>query len=374
MSSSSDATKSRIVSLDQFRGYTVASMFFVNFLGGYACMHPVFSHHGNYCSYADLVMTQFFFAVGFSFRYTFARTSEKLGAWPAYRKAIKRNLGLVLLGAAFYGLDGSYNSWAQIQELGVWGFFHATFRCCMFEALTHIGLTGLWLLPVITWPTRGLAFFMIFTGALHLGVSHFFYYDWGMSNGMIDGGPLGFMSWAIPTLAGALACDWMRDKEPRGALKPLFLWGAVLSLLGYGIACLNNIHRAMDGTNTLQGVWRWLAPLPFTPPTLKQDIWMMSQTSGSVSYMTFGAGLALLLFALFVIACDLGPIRVGFLRTLGVNALAAYLIEPMVTEPLGPLTPNDVPMWYAFASFGVFFLVTYIFVRFLEKNNLFLRL
>ena len=35
----------RILSMDQFRGYTVAGMFLVNFLGGYAAIHPVFKHN-----------------------------------------------------------------------------------------------------------------------------------------------------------------------------------------------------------------------------------------------------------------------------------------------------------------------------------------
>jgi len=365
---------SRIVSLDQFRGYTVAAMFFVNFLGGYACMHPVFTHHGNYCSFADLVMPHFFFAVGFSFRYTFPRSIEKLGAWPAYRKAIKRNLGLILLGAIYYGLDGSYGSWSQIQSLGVWGFLQSTFRSAMFEALTHIGLTGLWLLPVILTTTRGLWAFMFFTGSLHVGLSHLFYYDWGMRHGMIDGGQLGFMSWAIPTLAGAIACDWMRDRGPRRALAPLIGWGVLLSLLGYGLSCLNNVHHALIGNNPLQGAWRWLAALPFTPPALPQDMWTMSQTACSVSYTTYGAGISLLLYALFVVACDMSPLRLGVFRTFGTNALAAYLIHSTVQNAVAPLTPGDSPMWYAFLAFAVFFGVTYLFVRYLEKNNIHIRL
>ena len=63
----------RIVSLDQFRGYTVAGMLLVNFLGGYAAVPAVLKHHNTYCSYADTIMPQFFFAVGFAFRLTFLR-------------------------------------------------------------------------------------------------------------------------------------------------------------------------------------------------------------------------------------------------------------------------------------------------------------
>ena len=66
-------TTRRIVSLDQFRGYTVAGMLFVNFLGGYQVVPAVFKHHNTYCSYADTIMPQFFFAVGFAYRLTFLR-------------------------------------------------------------------------------------------------------------------------------------------------------------------------------------------------------------------------------------------------------------------------------------------------------------
>ncbi len=63
----------RIASLDQFRGYTVAGMFLVNFLGGYLATPLLLKHHNTFCSYADTIMPQFFFAVGFAFRLTFGR-------------------------------------------------------------------------------------------------------------------------------------------------------------------------------------------------------------------------------------------------------------------------------------------------------------
>ena len=117
MSLPSETPSSRIVSLDQFRGYTIAGMFLVNMIGSYACMAPTFSHHGNYFSYADTIMPQFFFAVGFAFRFTFGRTVEKLGTWAAYRKAVKRNLGLILFGAIYYGFGNRHESWAALQAL-----------------------------------------------------------------------------------------------------------------------------------------------------------------------------------------------------------------------------------------------------------------
>lgn len=57
----------RLVSLDQFRGYTVIGMILVNYVGGFAVVPEVLKHHNDYCSYADTIMPQFLFAVGFAF-------------------------------------------------------------------------------------------------------------------------------------------------------------------------------------------------------------------------------------------------------------------------------------------------------------------
>jgi hypothetical protein len=349
-------------------------MFFVNMVGGYACLHPTFEHHGNYFSYADTIMPQFFFAVGFAFRFTFGRTVEKLGAGAAYRKALKRNLGLFLFGAVYYGFGNRYNTWAEMQTAGLGAFFSPALSGSIFQALVHIACTGLWLIPVIGASTRVLAFFMAFTGVLHLIVTYAFYAAWSSHVGITDGGPLGFMSWAIPTLAGALACDWMRDRGPRRALFPILGWGMVLALLGYGLSCLTAVHQVIDGQSAARGLGRWMVAPPFVPPSLPLDIWTMSQPAASVSYMTFSAGFCLAVYALFVIACDLLPLRVGALRTLGTNALAAYLIHNLVGNALSPYMPNDAPLWYTLAGFCVYFGLCYLFLRFLEKNKLFLKL
>src|SRR3972149_11153033 len=75
---------SRIASMDQFRGYTVAGMFVVNFLGHLAAIHAVMKHHNTYFSYADSIMPSFVFAAGFSYRLTALRRLPKLGAWATY--------------------------------------------------------------------------------------------------------------------------------------------------------------------------------------------------------------------------------------------------------------------------------------------------
>jgi predicted acyltransferase len=224
----------------------------------------------------------------------------------------------------------------------------------------------------------------------------------------IDGGPLGFLTWTIPMLAGSLAYDCVRARSgqarshaptvpPSHGIGRLFTWGVVLMVLGYGLACLNLIlppvtqyewekveewgrKNAAAGNSALllshppADPRDWLVQPPFVPPSRPVSLWTMSQRAGSVSYQTFSTGLSLALFALFVLACDLWRLRLGVFTTLGTNALAGYVIHMLVEEPVKDYAPRDSPLWYALAAFAVFFGICYLFLRHMEKNRLFLRL
>ena len=275
--STEKALPGRIVSLDQFRGYTVAGMFLVNFLGGFPVVPAVFKHHNTYCSYADTIMPQFFFAVGFAYRLTFLKRLATGGLATAAAAVIRRNLGLILLGFVIYHLDGHAENWAALQKLGLHGFFAQAFRRNLFQTLVHIAVTSIWILPVIAAgvPTR--IIFMIASAALHLWLSWQFYFAWAWKTPVIDGGPLGFLSWTIPTLVGSLAYDAMvRDHDDHAILPMLTRWSVVLMGLGYGISCLGG----------------YLAAPPFVPPPASHtiDLWTMSQRTGSIAYLTFAAG------------------------------------------------------------------------------------
>jgi predicted acyltransferase len=89
------APTGRIDSMDQFRGYTVAGMFVVNFLGDLAAVHAVFKHHNTYFSYADTIMPSFMFACGFAYRLTVLRRLREMGAGRTYARGVSRSLGLV---------------------------------------------------------------------------------------------------------------------------------------------------------------------------------------------------------------------------------------------------------------------------------------
>src|SRR5262245_12716281 len=171
-------TGARLTSLDQFRGYTVLGMFFVNFMGYFPATPAICRHHNTYCSYADTIMPQFFFAVGFAYRMTLMRRIATVGPRQAYLKVLRRNLGLILIGAVIYHLDGGATTWSDLQSLGAWGFLTTAFQRNVFQALVHIGVTSIWVMPVIGRGSVARACFAVASALVHAGLSYWFYYDW----------------------------------------------------------------------------------------------------------------------------------------------------------------------------------------------------
>jgi predicted acyltransferase len=366
---------SRIVSLDQFRGYTVLGMFLVNFVGSFAAIKelaPVLCHHHTYFSYADSIMPQFFLAVGFAYRLTFLRRAEASGKASAYRHTLKRNLGLILVGFVVHHLDGRFENWAKLDEVGVGGVLSTAFQRNFFQALTHIGVTSLWIMPVIAARPRWRIGYAVASGvAFHL-LSAYGYYGWVLKRPGIDGGPLGFLTWTIPLIAGTLAHDAL-SATGRFNVGRLFCGGVFLMLLGYGLSCLNQVTPH----NSVAGATSWTVYVnepPFVPPSHPTNIWTMSQRAGSVTYLTFGAGFALAVLSLFVVACDRGPLRIGIFRTLGTNALVGYILHDLVNEAVKPFFPKDSPLWFVLTGFGMSLAICYLFLRSLEKQRLFLKL
>jgi predicted acyltransferase len=406
--------RQRIVSLDQFRGYTVLGMFLVNFVGGFYACHYLLKHHNTFLSYADTIMPQFLFAVGFAFRLTFARRAASQGVCSAYVRVVKRLLGLMLVALVVYTVGPRAETWNQLVEMGAWEAIKVPLKRDWFQTLMHIAVTSLWILPVIRsgMPTR-LAY-MVTSALLHVILAHHFYFNWVNTppNG-IDGGPLGFLTWTIPAIVGTLTCDAVVAHEGRPPVFPLIFWAVVLMGLGYVLSCgtrlydvpaenvqaqaarrlaaepvlpppesLLRLHEAVQ-----RGQWReLLAEPPFGPPPhppgkidqsfvlRKWNYWMMSQRAGTISYLTFAAGFSLAVYAIFYVVCDLWGWQLGVFRTFGTNALFAYVLHMLVQSAIEPFMPKDSPQWYMWVGCALFLTITYLFVRTLEKNNIYIRL
>jgi len=385
----------RIASLDQFRGYTVAGMFLVNFLGAYVATPIVLTHRNTFCSYADTIMPAFFFAVGFAFRLTFGRRAQSEGLASAYWHVVKRLLGLALVALVIYEAPVIAKSWQKLVEIGPWGAIRISAKS-WFQTLMHIAVTSLWILPVIRSGPLVRVAYMLFSAGLHLALSHWFYFNWVQTGG-IDGGVLGFLAWTMPTIVGTLACDAVTAADGRPRLLKMIVWSALLMGAGWLMSCGTTLYDVVPespaagaGENdwaadpVIPSAERWQthritwAEPPFVPPPpateREENYWMMSQRGATLSYHTFAAGLSLAVYVLFYIVCDVIGWQVGLFRTLGTNALVGYILHGIVGDAVARFIPRDSPGWYVTAAFLVYFGITYLFVRHLEKNKIYLKL
>ncbi|MCS6866392.1 MAG: acyltransferase family protein, partial [Gemmata sp.] len=242
---------------------------------------------------------------------------------------------------------------------------------------THIAFASLWVLPVIAARPSVRCGYAVVSGALHLVLSYVFNYRWVNTppNG-VDGGPLGFLTWSIPLLAGTLASDAYQAIPDRWRLA-IRLGGAGLAVMvvAYGLSCLHLAPSDIDQWQfrvTVSAVPWPLTPVDAKPPT--NDLFTMSQRSGSLTYTLFGAGVALTVLALFVVVSDLGRWQVGLFRTFGSNALISYVIHDVVFSSVKAFVPRDAPLWYVGVSCTVAIGICYLFVRSLEKQKIYVKL
>ncbi len=372
------SSEHRLTSLDQFRGYTVFGMLLVNFVGSYAVVKsslPLLAHHHTFCSYADTIMPQFLFAVGFAFRLTFLRRAGKYGIRSAYLHALQRNFGLLLVAFAVYGVGSNWQNWSNHDQFDT--VFLRWWKQDFFQTLGHIAVTSLFVLPVIGASARVRILFALAAGVLHVALSYGWYYRWVNTppNG-VDGGPLGFLTWCIPLIVGSFAYDlFSSHADQTKRMMQLTMIGLVIMVSAYLLSCVQLAPSDIDQHRyavRFKLVEPPLIPVDLKPPT--NNLFTMSQRSGSVTYPLFGTGFSLVVLALFVGICDRRGGQLGIFRTFGSNALAAYIIHGFVNMAVKPFVPRDAPLWYVACGLGVSMALCYVFVRHLEKQKLYLKL
>jgi len=398
----------RVVSLDQFRGYTVAGMFLVNFLGSFVACPRILRHTHDYCSYADTIMPQFLFAVGFAFRLTFERRVQREGFAAAYARVIRRLLGLALLSLVIYVHSPIAISWSQLSGMPLSELAGIVVKREWFQTLMHIAVTTLWILPVIRASAGVRIGYALLSAAAHVAISAWFNFDWvNTAPKGVDGGPLGFLSWSIAAIAGTIACDLVTTARGNSPAPRIAVMGIVLMLAGWTMSCGTRLYDhefvptpqpgeppyvepardwrlADDGVIPDAARWKGrdvhtlLAEPPFVPPPSAEfrswNYWMMSQRAGSISYVTFAAGFALAVFSAFYVACDVWGWRSRLFETLGVNALAGYVLHDLVDGCISSFAPKDCPDGWMWGAFAVYFGICWLFLRTLEKSGIFLRL
>jgi hypothetical protein len=283
----------------------------------------------------------------------------------------------------------------------------------LWETLAIIGMTQIVLIPFIGKSFRVRLGALIGLSVLHVVISWWFNYWFvygqpnlmdayfaGIKKRAWDGGCFGLISWGVPMLAGTLAYDVLSKRGPARSIVPLLTCGAVLMAIGYGLSGLSRLYDVREGAtvaafekdpkfaaspvlppfeNAKGRPWQELMGTPpFVPiPSTQERLinyWMMDKRMTSQSFMLFAAGFGMALYALFIVACDVGGVAIPLFRTLGTNALAAYAIHHAVGVLVHQFVPEDAPFVPVTCGLLTFFLITWMMVRFLEKNKLFLKL
>ena len=359
-------------------------------------------------------------------RLSLGRRIQQGGKMP-WGRATRRILGLALVAILWYGYG---DMWGIIRRFTAdppeptVTILYGLFKRNLLQTLLHIAITSLWILPVIALSWKVRFGYAVFSGVLHIVLSYWFNFAWEFSDPVgIDGGPLGFLTWAVPALAGSIACDAVRAWGV-GATGKIVASGLAVMLLGWVMSMptvLYNVHgdenelaaaaaaalppspplssekpfiQVLDPRKfppdpvlpTLDRIKKWdgaIVEPPFVPPPKSDqrrwNYWMMSQRGGNLTYPLFTAGLSLVVYALFLWACDGMGWRLGVFRTIGTNSLAAYCLHSIsqwLADAAGlskywPETTDS--FWVMMLGCAVTMFFVYAVCRFLEAMGWYIR-
>lgn len=393
------STANRLTSLDQFRGYTVFGMLLVNFVGGYHSAPRLLRHTHDYCSYADTIMPQFLFAAGFAMQLSLGRRIAA-GEPVPWRRVLRRIIGLALVAVVWYSVTGSESIRERLASGSISDLIVFLTKRQWMQTLLHIAITSLWILPVIgrslSWRlTLGCA-----SAVLHTLLSWWFNFAWVNADPVgIDGGPFGFLTWSLPAIAGTWACDVVQkersaDRRVAG-VSPLIPIGFATMFAAWCLSIPTTMYNVPAAQQSgPQGLklasdpvvpaaarrteWDGRLPEPpFLPPPSPDErqwnYWMMSQRCGTPSYTLFASGLSLVVYWLFWNVCDQRGWRWSLFRTLGTNALAAYILHDIAGWIVGPFVSEDAGLAITLTAFLPFLAIVYFGCRLLEWRGWLIR-
>ncbi len=314
--------------IDQFRGFAILGMIFVNVCCEFHNSPYWLVHHQYGFTFADFVAPAFIFIVGFSYRLSFMKAIENAPKTTVRKKFIKRYIILTFLGFLY-------------------GFFD--FYVSVWDALTDIGISGLLLYPFI----GKNKFFILFSGTIYLLVYQILfsftpYGNWLMAHS-IDGGPLGPLSWVFILASGAF-CAVLFEKETNKISLSTLLYWLIIGLLLTGLGYILTKPLLFSG-------------LPFT------------QRGMTASYSIFSSGLCIIALSIFYIINEKLKLTVNALTTMGKNPLVLYFLQAILIFILKISIFDKIQNIYLshFISAFVILFICYIVAKTLEVKSIFVK-
>lgn len=362
----------RLISLDVFRGLTVALMILVNNPGSWAHIHPPLRHaiwHG--WTPTDLVFPFFLFAVGVAISLSFARRrAAGAGRGALVRKIVLRTLiifglGLLLNGFPFFDLE-SWRLWGVLQRIAV---------CYLGAGLTVVlARTTQWRIVVL------LGFLLIYEllmrvslidgwggGSFALADNFVRWVDlgWPGADHLYQGtgmpfDPEGLVS-SLPatagTLAGFMAGEYVRGEQPLGQrLRNLALAGLAFVAAGLLLGMFEPINKQL-WTVSYTILTTGLALL-----TLASCAWWIDvrgQRRWVSPAIVFGSNALLAFVGSGLLARILGLVKVS-----GADGSRLSLKAAVYTGVLRPLAgPVNGSLLYAVATIVLWWAVLWVLYR-----------
>src|SRR5437868_1708297 len=365
------ATANRLISLDVFRGITMAGMVLVNNPGSWEHIYWPLEHaqwHG--WTPTDLVFPFFLFIAGVAIPLAFGRRVESGGSKrDLYLRIIKRTLiifaiGLFLNGFPHFGL-AEYRIPGVLQRIAVCYFFASII---FLNTRTRTQIVIAIALLLVYWfllkfvPAPGfVAGDLSKEGSLPSYVDRVVFgpHVWRQAKVYDPEGILSTIPAIVTTLIGVLTGQWLRTEKTRlEKAAGMFVVGAVCVAIG----------------------WAWNAFFP-----INKALW-------TSSYVLFTGGLALQ----FLSTCYWLINIKGYRRwakpfeVFGLNAIALYVVADLIAELLGEINVggNSVGGWlydHVFASWAspvnaslafaiCFVLVCLVLMWILYRRKIFLRI
>lgn len=314
----------RLVSLDVFRGITIAGMLLVNNPGSWGHIYPPLEHATwNGWTPTDLIFPFFVFIVGVAMTFSFGKLLEigadrnRLLLKTAKRAALIFLVGLAIHSFPWVGYD--YSHWripGVLQRIAIAYFFAATiylFTTTRGQILAIAALLlGYWALQTLVPVPGG------FTGVLQPGQDLGAYIDravfttdhlWREAKTWDPEGLLSDLPTIATCLIGGLAGTWIRARrDDREKVIGLFAAGAVLMALG--------------------GMWGWVFPI-------NKSLW-------TSSYVLFTGGFACQFLALIYFVVDMK----GHARwtkpfvIYGTNSIAVFFLSAALARTLNLVKLN----------------------------------
>ena len=307
--------KNRLISLDVFRGITIAGMILVNNPGSWANIYPPLKHaEWNGCTPTDLIFPFFLFIVGVAITLSLSKrkargdNQNKIIINIFRRSIILFALGIIMAAYPYFDFS-SIRIPGVLQRIAVVYLFSSIlFLKISMRSIVYVGISifvGYWiLLTFIPVPGVGeanmgkttniVAWFDNLVLSGHL---------WSYTKVWDPEGILSTLPAISTTIIGIVTGDWLiRKNEPKLKTVWLFIYGVVLMLAGY--------------------IWDGWFPM-------NKSLW-------TSSYVLYTGGLALLFLAMCYWFIDVKKSTwwVKPFQVYGLNAITVFFLSGILSKTL----------------------------------------